>query len=58
MKHKIRECMAEAEDARERASRATGDTQHHWLAIAEAWEELAAEYLRLSGQSSNGASQV
>lgn len=56
MKQKISECMAEAENAREKASGAMGDVQQHWLAIAEAWEELAAEYRRLSGQGRNGAS--
>ena len=55
MLDKIRECMAEAEAARQNAQKANGDIREKWLEVADAWEQLAAEYQSLAAPGANGA---
>lgn len=55
MQDKIRECIAEAEAARKNAEKAAGTVRDKWLEVADAWEQLAAEYRSLTVPAANGA---
>jgi hypothetical protein len=55
MHDKIKECLAEAEAARQNAQKSPGDIREKWLEVADAWEQLAAELRTLASPDVNGA---
>jgi hypothetical protein len=51
MTDRLDEFMAQAKNARERASSVDGEFRRQWLKVAEMWELLALEYRRIRDEA-------